>query len=561
MVKKWGWLLAIAVGVGAIYVYQRFGTATVTVTSEPAGALVWIDGLRVGQTPLQGQPVKSGKHLVTLEHSWYADNERQINVQIGDHITHHAVLQAGTGTLVLQSNPRGAWVELNGQRQDFVTPARLTADSGVYTIVMGATELRPVTKEVVLADEETVEVNLDLNPAPYGSLTLQGLPAGATVELVGAESPYKPGVRLPVGKLTVRVNRPGYAPVEERIMISGGENVHRVNLARLYGILRVNWEPATAEVFVSAPGIARQRYREPMRLPTGSVEIRARAQGYQRALRRVTLAESGATVTLQLQPIRVTPGAHVRDALKSGGQGPDMVIIPAGDFRMGSDRGSATEKPVHGVKLLFPFAMSVTEVTVAQYLTFARATGRKVDKRVDAGAGDHAMGYVSWDDAVAYAHWLSAQTGATYRLPTEVEWEYAARAGSQSTWYFGDDARSICAHGNVADRSAWNLYREWDTVDCDDGMVRPGPVGRFAANAFGLKDVYGNVSEWVLDCDLPGYSRAPAVAADPEEDAGCETHGFRGGSWDSAPPDANSFHRASTSSVSDDRGIRLVREL
>ena len=101
----------------------------------------------------------------------------------------------------------------------------------------------------------------------------------------------------------------------------------------------------------------------------------------------------------------------------------------------------------------------------------------------------------------------------------------------------------------------------WDVIRCDDGLVRPGPGGRYLPNAFGLHDMYGNVSEWVLDCGLPSYEDAPNDGSPAEEGAGCTSHGIRGGSWDSMAIEAKSAYRNTASNANDDRGIRLVREL
>lgn len=211
--------------------------------------------------------------------------------------------------------------------------------------------------------------------------------------------------------------------------------------------------------------------------------------------------------------------------------------------------------------MLLPFAVSVLEVQVSDYLKFVEASSRKLDRRVEIGRLDHPIAYVTWDDALAYSRWLSRETGAVYRLLSEAEWEYVARAGTSTPHYFGADVEQLCAHGNVADQSVRAVYREWTVLGCTDGQVKPGPVGRYKANSFGLQDVYGNVSEWVLDCDTPDYGAGAMVADDLTADESCESHGHRGGSWDSGAENANSSYRVSASTASEDRGIRLARDL
>ncbi len=555
------WLFGIAALVAAVIGWQRFGTATISVTTDPTGGLVWIDGRRIGRSPVRNEPVATGKHLVMVEHSHFAPYEQQVSVAVGNHLEHHAVMQPGKGVLILVSNPRGAWVEVNGQRLPGVTPTRLEIESGVHQVVMGQPERKPFLQAVTLNAGATLEVNQDLNVDPHGSLTILGAPAGASVEIVGSDVRYRPGVRLPVGEYVIRVSRDGFNPVEERLMISGGDNTHRIGLDRRFGELRVSVVPADAQVWVGAAGGRGQRYQGPTRLPTGSIEVRARAMGHRTAVRRITLDESGTTLSLRLETMRVQAGSRINDPLKSGGTAPEMVIVPAGKFRMGNANGPGIEQPVHDVTMLLPFAVSVQEVKVADYLKFVQASGRKLDRRVDTTRLDHPITFVSWEDALAYARWLSREAGATYRLPAESEWEYVARAGTTTPWYFGADGSNLCAHGNVADQSVRAVFREWTVLDCTDGQVKPGPVGRYQANPFGLQDVYGNVSEWVLECDTPDYGSGAVIAEDVIADESCESHGHRGGSWDSGADIASSSHRAAASNLSEDRGIRLVREL
>jgi formylglycine-generating enzyme required for sulfatase activity len=556
--KRFVWLLVVAALVGSTILYQKYGTATVAITSEPAAGAVWIDGRRVGTTPIKREPVASGKHLITIEHSTFAPYEHRFSVAVGNHIEHHAILKPGKAVMLLVSNPKGAWIEINGERLQAVTPHRYETVSGVFDVTVGLPERRPVTKQVTLNNGATEEVTIDLNPDPHGSLRVIA-PGQAKVTVLnhaGQNIAYKPGVRVPIGEYTIQVSARGFDAVEQRVKVVGGDNTVRMDMARHHGEFRVEVTPAEAEVLVNG-----RRYSGPVRLPTGSVEVRARAMGYRSQVRQVNLGEGGATARLQLEAMRVTAGQRLRDRLQSGRMAPEMTIAPAGEFRMGSDSGAAGERPEHTVRHLVPFAISVTEVTVDDWLVFVAATGRAVDKRLDVTLKDHPVTYVTWDDAIAYTRWLSRETGAVYRLPSEGEWEYAARAGTSTRWYFGSDPAAICAHGNVADAALKTKFREWTVADCDDGSVRMNSVGRYASNAWGLKDVYGNASEWVLDCGRPPYGSATTIAPQPVIDESCEGHGFRGGSWDSASEETTSSSRAVGSSANGDRGIRLVREL
>jgi formylglycine-generating enzyme required for sulfatase activity len=218
-----------------------------------------------------------------------------------------------------------------------------------------------------------------------------------------------------------------------------------------------------------------------------------------------------------------------RDNLKDGGLGPEMVVIPAGTFMMGSSDNKPgrgfDEGPRHAVTIQ-SFAMGRYEVTFDDYDRFTRATGRNLPADAGWGRGNRPVFYVSWDDAQAYANWLSAQTGHTYRLPTEAEWEYAARAGTTTAYWWGAQASHKQANYGK-DESGGGLAQGRDQ------WVHTAPVGSFPPNDFGLYDTAGNVWEWVADCLHESYQHAPADgSAWMQEDGGdCDRRGVRGGSW------------------------------
>ena len=188
-------------------------------------------------------------------------------------------------------------------------------------------------------------------------------------------------------------------------------------------------------------------------------------------------------------------GAVFRDALKDGGEGPEMAVLPTGRFQMRSGRDS-DEGPVRTVNISKRIAMGRYEVTFADYDRFVSATGRESPDDKGWGRGTRPVINVSQADAKAYAAWLSAQTGEPYRLPSEAEWEYAAWAGTRTRYSWGNEI--------VRNRANCHGYgSKWDNA-------RTAPVGSFAANAFGLYDMHGNVWEWVADCYHNNYEGAPS---------------------------------------------------
>jgi len=255
------------------------------------------------------------------------------------------------------------------------------------------------------------------------------------------------------------------------------------------------------------------------------------------------------------------------DTLKDGSQGPGMVVIPGGSFLMGSPADEperfSDEGPQHRVTIR-PFAIGRTEVTFAQYDRFAAATGREKPNDEGWGRGDRPVINVSWQDAQAYAKWLSGQTGQSYRLPSEAEWEYAARAGTSAPFRTGD-----CIH---TDQANYNGNYDYNNCGAKTGVYRRRtvPAGSLPANGFGLHEVAGNVYEWVEDCwhssYMGGYMGAPTDGSVWRESWGgdCARRVLRGGGWYDSPwglRSANRYGFSADEANLNDVGLRLARML
>ena len=245
---------------------------------------------------------------------------------------------------------------------------------------------------------------------------------------------------------------------------------------------------------------------------------------------------------------------------------PELIVVPAGAFVMGSDQ-YAGERPAHRVQV-GSFAIGRHEVTRGEYAAFVDATGRvdPVGCRVlnaAAGRGNdlraswrapgfvqhddgHPVVCVSWADAQAYVSWLSGQAGAEYRLPSEAEWEYAARSGTATRRHWGDGASGQCGHANGADRAAEVRFDDWAGAGCDDGALYTAPARSYAANAFGVHDMLGNAAEWAADCWRSSYAGTRSPDGTPwRSGAPCGLRVLRGGSWASPPDDLRSAFRES----------------
>ncbi|MCB1771054.1 MAG: SUMF1/EgtB/PvdO family nonheme iron enzyme [Candidatus Competibacteraceae bacterium] len=257
------------------------------------------------------------------------------------------------------------------------------------------------------------------------------------------------------------------------------------------------------------------------------------------------------------------PNPVLRDRLSDGSPGPEMVVIPAGVFRMGSpssEPGRYSDEPIRQVRIDKPFAIGKYELMFHEYERFAAAKGKSLPNDHDWGRGRRPVINVSWTDATAYAEWLSEQTGQRYRLPTEAEWEYAARAGTTSSRYWGDDPNEGCAFANAADLDGKKVFVGWTAMQCHDGQVYTAPAGSYRSNDFGLHDMAGNVLEWT--CSL--YDKeSPAPVHRCQEPSADQEFVVRGGSWSDEPRNVRSAdrHRSRFDFRDYFLGFRLVREL
>lgn len=369
----------------------------------------------------------------------------------------------------------------------------------------------------------------------------------------------------------------------------------------------VKAEPSSPSILAGRVRVAAERGAHVRRLRDLGIAAVMRPDGLAQARRHLDellqVAEPGDPAAAELRE-RIDlathyglyrPGQAFTDGMRGGGRGPVMVVVPHGGFSMGAGPrerdASDAERPQHYVRFDRGFALARTEATVGQFRRFVEATGHQtraerrgystvyderrgnlvrrsgVDWRHDytgaPAADDHPVLHVSARDAEAYAQWLSEQTGQAYRLPSEAEFEYALRAGSEGRFPWGDADTPPANAGNFTgarDRSPSG--RDWRNAfpGYGDGHWGPAPVASFSANAFGLHDMAGNVSEWVADCWHDSYRRAPADGG-AWVNPGCRTRVLRGGSWASSPAQTRSAWRLSADADTTNArlGFRVAR--
>lgn len=273
--------------------------------------------------------------------------------------------------------------------------------------------------------------------------------------------------------------------------------------------LRVETQPANARIRILNIG---PRYHPGIELLPGAYHIEVTASGYEPRTLWLKLGDAPLTSSVNLVQAAVA-GSVFQDALKAGGDGPEMVVIPAGRFNMGSPAQTDTQ-PVSQKIIARPFAAGRFEITFADFAAFSQATNTPMPADQGWGRERRPLINISWDMANRYVSWLSEQTGKRYRLLTELEWEYIAKAGADNRY----------AWGNQPQPGAANCHKGCDSQFVNFLRAKSAPVGTYAANPFGLYDLNGNVAEWVADCYQPDYQpHSPATTH-------CHMRSVRGGS-------------------------------
>ena len=307
-------------------------------------------------------------------------------------------------------------------------------------------------------------------------------------------------------------------------------------------------------------------------------ELRRRIKLEEDDRRAFVLAERRGTRDGYQRYIDAFPqGFHIADALQAlddltfkhgkvfaDCQGcPTMIVLGSGSFTQGAapddPMGKSSEKPEHRVRIEKMFAMGVYEVTFAQWDRCWQAGSCPPAEDPGWGRNRRPVINVDWDGANQFAQWLSDHTGQVYRLPSESEWEYAARAGTDWYWIGREDSR-LCEYANGAGRET---DAEWSHAFCADGQATgTSEVGRYLANPFGLYDTIGNVGEWTRDCATLSYVDAPTDGSAREQGL-CSSRIVRGGSWFHGAVDLrfSARHRSGTRESNDFTGFRVVRAI
>jgi formylglycine-generating enzyme required for sulfatase activity len=511
------------------------GRAILQVKTNPPAAEVQLDGHVLGTTPTLSAKLPAGKHTLTITHKYFRLYEEEVELIEDKVLKRDITLLPGRGSVTLLSDPPNAQIFINGKLQAERTPATIVdIAAGDHEVLMRLERYKDAVVKVEILEGQTVRESITL---AGGELVKVGErwvdPAEASDEFLALASTAADSGDLE----TVR-------QYLSQAQVHGGGDMPEGGAAILKRAEEINAKTAGARKEAAA-----QRKKAEAAMAAFDKENAIRY--YQAALAAFPDDKQAMTGLEKARSLR-KPGSAFRDVLRDGSIGPEMIVIAPGRFTMGSPAQEPgrdkNEGPQREVTFKNPIAVGKYEVTFEEYDQYAKAMNKTRPTDRGWGRGRRPVINVSWNEAQEYVQWLSKVTGATYRLPSEAEWEFLARGGTTTTYWWGNKAEQKRANCDGC-RSEWD---EKQTL----------PVGSFEPNPLGLFDTAGNVFEWTQDCVNNNYRGAPTDGSAWLE-GNCSRRIMRGGSWYFGPRSNRSAARAHntrnyrTSNV----GFRVVREL
>lgn len=544
---------------GAVPVRLRLAKEPGVLAIDTGGvaASVAVDGSEIGRVPGEVK-VAAGKRTLTLRADRHLDAIVEVDVEgLGVRQDLTVAMQPSWGTLALTVNTPGAMLAIDGAAPAAVVP-RIELPAGAHQLVISAPNAKSWDSAIVIKAGETTTIGpVDLG-APDARLVVRSAPSGADVSLDGVyrgRTPLDIAVS-PGGRHDVLVARTGYAPWTRSFgAASGARTVLDARLEPVYVSLTVRGEPADAEVLID--GVSKGRTPLTLDVLAGEHEIEVRKAPLAPHKSKVALAP-GLARSVEYQ---LTAAGQPSSVLAAGTRigtriGYVLRLVQPATFGIGSERREQGRRPNETrrqVTLTRGYYIGATEVTNGQYRRFKpeHASGHVNNTSLDLDA--QPVVKVKWEDAVQFCNWLSGQEGLTpayeskdgkwqlkapvsngFRLPSEAEWEYAARyagPGVLQRYSWGNALPIPPANGNYAGAEALGTMSPILETYRDDYPV-VAPVGKFGANALGLYDLSGNVTEWVHDY----YASLPdsAPQTDPFGPAQGTRRTIRGSNWRTA---------------------------
>ncbi|MFO7286825.1 MAG: PEGA domain-containing protein [Gammaproteobacteria bacterium] len=557
------------------------------VTLPETGAEVLVDGEPVGRTPLIAE-IRPGRHRLEFRADRYLPELREIDVEGGGQRRALTVeLTPSWAPVSIETTPAGATVLVDGEPAG-TTPATLEIEAGRREIEVRLAGYNAWRTEVdVTANEPLTLPPIALVQAD-GRVELVSTPSEAAVSVDGeyrGRTPLTLSLR-PGRAHRITLTKPGYEPVTRELTVEAdsGRRI-QIELAAQYGDVEIVSEPPQAEIWVD--GTRTATTPATLKLTALPHEIEVRLDGYAARNAEVTPRPGFAQrLEFELEPLDDATGSGYPRIITTG-LGQPLRLIPAGQFTMGSSRrepGRRSNETLRRVKLSRAFYLGVYEVTNAEFREFmadhdsGSVAGRSLND------DKQPVVNVDWEDAARFLNWLSIRDGLQpvyeesadgtivaarplrngYRLPTEAEWEWAARFAERETalvYPWGTELPPPDRSGNFADVSAAKLLPT-TLVTYNDGFEVTAPVGSFPADALGLHDIGGNVSEWIQDFYDVYPEGNTEQAVDPLGPLTGRFHVVRGPSWRSATQtNLRMAYRDYASEGRDDLGFRIARNL
>jgi len=448
-------------------------------------------------------------------------------------------------SLTIRTDPADAEVDFLNKYMTYRPGIKL--DPGTYAMRVTRKGYQPGKYDALIADRDLVaDVRLEKDtsvspaspPSEY-SLTIRTDPADATVTFTDSDVQYRPGMKLASGTYEVEVSKDGYSSKRQQVRITDHDAITDVRLTPQYA-LTIRLTPADAQVKILN---IKPRYQDGIKVEPGQYKIEVSKAGYKTFVGAVDVVDRNVVATVELEKesqASQIPVALPRSTPSNGGiwrddvTGMEFVRVPSGCFQMGSNDGDTDERPVHEV-CVDGFWLGRYEVTQGEWQKIMRTNPSYFN------AGRMPVTQVSWNDVQEFIRNLNTKGIGRFRLPTEAEWEYAARSGGENETYAG---------GNNINRVAWYF---------GNSGGRTHPVGTKAPNGLGLYDMSGNVWEWCQDV-YDSFSYSKHSLNNPIISDG-SNHVLRGGSWSDPHEGVRSFIRNNYPSTYrvDVLGFRLLR--
>jgi len=493
----------------------------VRLISTPPGAEIFIDGASKGKTN-KGEFLFPGSYNLKLLLSGYLDYESSLTVTDQEDQQYSFNLVKNAASVKITVTPADAEIRLNN----------ILYKSGInelfpgnYSVEISKPGWLPVKDQISLNLGDRIEKSYSL-VKNSGFLKLSVTPSDAVVLVNKEQKDWKDGIELGPGQYKVEVSRSGYDPVSDILEVEIGKTVSKeYTLIQQTGTLQFSVEPLEASVELFYEGKVYQSWsgiKILRNIPAGEYLVKVKNNGYKSHEEKLVIAKS------EEKKVSIT--------LTPGSDGPAMVFVKGGWFEMGSNEGLADEKPIHRV-WVDDFYISKYEVTQKEWVEI-------MGSNPSFFKGDNLpVENVSWNDAQEFISKLNQKTGMKYRLPSEAEWEYAARGGHQSKGYKYSGSNSLDVVGWYSQNS--------------EGKTRL--IGTKKANELDIHDMSGNVTEWCSDWyDKNYYKSSPE--RNPAGPSTGQTRVFRGGSWYSSLFWAVSYRGGGDPDyLSNNLGFRLVR--